>query len=265
MKVMGRMVVSLLALVLTAPGSYAEGRPVEGTGISFSLPFSCGGEAGDKRKANEVICLADSFKAGLNVVLVSGKARCTGKTAGTFVNEHLGHEFDATYLTGTAECLTEVDNTWYEIAVVGVALSGVHVVEARNDKSPLSQEMEAKARKVAKTGYKALSAPGEHVKDVADSAPEVFRAGDAAFLLFKCTDEFLNQDGLPVLVLNNNAFLLEGSCAFRSPFFFTVNNKLHVSYGATVACCGCGDSNLFVYDLSGESPELVYQNSDFSD
>ncbi len=79
------------------------------------------------------------------------------------------------------------------------------------------------------------------------------------------SDEFLNQDGLPVLVLKDNAFLLEGSCAFRSPFFFSVKEKLHVSYWATVACCGCGDLNFFVYDLSGESPKLVYDNSHFSD
>ncbi|MFH1115457.1 MAG: hypothetical protein V1792_16235 [Pseudomonadota bacterium] len=265
MKVICRMVVPLLAAVLTGSGSYAESQPVERKGISFSLPFSCGGEPGDKRKDNEVVCLAGSFEAGLKVVLVCTKASCTGKTAGTFLSEHVGHEFDATHLTGTAECSTEVDDTWYKIAVVGIAPSAVNVLEPQNDKSSLSQDMEAKARKIAGSGYRDLSAPGQPVRDVADSAPDVFRAGNAAFVLFKCTDEFLNQDGLPVVVLNNNAFLLDGSCALRSPFFFTVNNRLHVLYWATVSCCGCGDSNLFVYDLSGESPELVYQNTDFSD
>jgi hypothetical protein len=197
------------------------------------------------------------------VVLVSRKANCSAQTGETFTCD--AHEpFKATHLTGTENCFAQDGKKIYLVAVFGVDPSAVHEVEPKTDKSPLSKKLELKARKIASSAYQDLTPPDHPVRDVADSPPDAFSVGNTSFLLLKCTDEFLNQDGLPVLVHNSKAFLLEGSCAV-SPFFFSVKEKLYVSYWATVACCGCGDSNFFVYDLSGKSPIPVYYNSNFSD
>jgi len=248
---------SVSVLLVFGSGVYAD--PVADSEISFSLPFDCYME--------EPYCLAGSFKAGLNVVLVGKSGICKARTGLTFTYEqHAG--FRATRVLGTAECPVFKDETpfkEYRVAVVGADPAEVRVVEPKTDESLLSKEIASKARKIAGSEYhRNFRNPEGSVTDVADSPPDVFSVGNTAFLLFKCTDEFFNQDGLPVLVLNNNAFLLEGSCAFRSPFFFYVKERLYVSYWATVACCGCGDSNFFVYDLSGGSPKLVCHNSDFS-
>jgi hypothetical protein len=265
MRVVGLAVLCLFAAVLSALGSYSYGEPARQTGISFSFPYNCSNERQGTGRHTKKFCLADSLQAGLNVVLVGDKGNCSAKTADTFTDEHAGREFEATHLTGTGNCLTEGNKKGFHVAVVGVDPSVVHVVEPRNDKSPLPEDIELKARKVASSGYQKLEAGRPRKWDVADSPPDVFSVGNVAFLLFQCTDEFLNQDGLPVLVLNDNAFLLEGACASRPPFFFSVKEKLHLAYWATVVCCGCGDSNFFAYDLSGELPTLVYRNSDFSD
>jgi hypothetical protein len=263
MRVMGLAVLSLFMAFLAALGSYSYGEPAGQPGISFSLPYRCGTEK-DGKTPKEMFCLSDSFPSGLNLVLVSKKEKCSPKTADTFTAGHAANEFEATYLKRTENCFADDDENRFRVAVIGVDPSAVHVVEPKTDKSALSKDIELKARKIASNVYQNLSEPTQPAVDVADSSPDVFSVGNTAFLIFECTDEFYNQEGLPVLILNNNAFLLEGMCASRSPFFFTVNNKLHVSYWATVACCGCGDSNFFVYDLSGESPMQVYHNSDFS-
>ena len=252
-------VFSLFAALLSGLGPYSYGESAEESGISFSLAYKCGTE--ENGKETEKLCLAGSFKKGLDVVLVTERGACSAKTEDTFTDEYSDAEFQATRLTGAEDCLTGEDRS---VVVVGTDPSAVRFIEPNTDISALSKELELKARKVASSGYQKIRAT-QPIRDVAASPPEVFGVGNAAFLLFKSTDDFLNQDGLPVMALREDVFPLEGACAFRAPFFFSVNGKLHVSYWATVACCGCGDSQFFVYDLSGESPKLAYQNSDFSD
>lgn len=264
MRAIAVMILCLSASVLLLFGSGVYGDPVADSEVSFSVPF-VGTYRGDK-----TLCLADVFKPGLKTVLLGNSGTCEAITADTFIYPE-DKQLETTRLKGTEKCLAEVDTKRFRIgrqlrvAVVGVDSSAVRVVEPKTNESPLSKEIEQSARKIASSEYQRnFRNPEGSVIDVADFPADVFSVGNAAFFLFKCTDEFYNQDGLPVLALNNNAFLLEGACAFRSPFFFFVKEKLCVSYWATVACCGCGDSNFFVYDLSGESPKLVYQNSDFS-
>jgi len=260
MRGLGITIFSFAAL-LSGLGCYSYGEYAEPIFV-FSLAYQCGAEENGKK--TETLCLADSFKKELDVVLVTAKSHCSARTGDTFADELAtgGQEFKATHLKGTENCHLEDK---FSVAVVGVNPSRVNFVDATSDKSPLSKEVELKAREVARSGYQNLAESADPEVNVADSPPDLFRVGNTAFLLFRSTEEFLNEDGLPVLVLNDNAFLLQGTCAFGPPFFFTVKEKLHVSYWATVSCCGCGDSNFFVYDVSGESPKLVYKNSDFSD
>jgi hypothetical protein len=261
MKTLGFAALASFAALLSGLGSDSHSEPVEKPDFSFSLAYQCDTDENSNKTAP--FCLADSFDKELKVVLVSESGKCRVKTSSKFKEENpvTDFKFEATHLTDMGGCFIEEDRV---VAVIGVDPSAVEVVEPKTDKSLLTKDMELKARKIASAAYRKFRVD-QSAPDVAGSPPDVFSVGSAAFLLFKCTEDFFNQDGLPVLVLKDTAFLLEGTCALKSPFFFSANGKLHVSYWATVACCGCGDSHFFVYDLSGASPKLVYQNSDFSD
>ena len=262
MKMLGLAALASVLAILSGLCSYICAQSVEKPGISFSLAYRCDTEENSDKTLP--ICLADSFKKELDVVLVTAKSRCSARTGDTFADELPtgGQEFKATHLKGTENCHLEDK---FSVAIVGVNQSRVNVADLTSDKSSLSKDVELKAREVARLGYQNLAKSTDPEVNVADSSPDLFRVGNTVFLLFRSTEEFLNEDGLPVLVLNDNAFLLQGTCAFGPPFFFSVDGKLHVSYWATVACCGCGDSHFFIYDVSGETPKLIYQNSDFSD
>ena len=97
-------VVLLLIILLIVPGLRAYGESVAKPGILFSVPFNCGTE-----ERNEY-CLADSFKAALNVVLVSDRSICTAKTADAFTYQYV-EDIEATHLAGLGECSPATKNT----------------------------------------------------------------------------------------------------------------------------------------------------------
>jgi hypothetical protein len=262
MRLITLALLSSMTVLLGGFGSYSWGESAEEYQISFSLAY----------KYSTELFWADSHKSGLNVVLVGKDGKCTAKTGKTFIPEWGGaDEFKATGLKGIEKCFTLYRNGRNEslqettrVAVLGVDASVVRVIEPKTDESLLSAETQLKAHKFASSEYrKRAGSEYEGSIDVAD--PDVFGVGNTAFLLFECESEVLPWYGLPVLVLNNNVFSLKGLCASKPPFFFSVKEKLYVSYWGTVACCDCGDSNFFVYDLSGKSPKLVYKNRNFSD
>jgi hypothetical protein len=254
MRLITLAVLSSFALLLSTLGSSSWGEPVKQPEISFSLAYYCSSDKEGKIRQFENFYLADSLEKGLNVVLVSKKGSCSGKTGDRFTEKYEpepGDEFERTItrLTGKENCPGADGKDSSRIAIVGVDSSEAHIVEPKNDKSLLSKDMESKARKIASAAYRAEGFP-----DAADFAPDVFIVGKTALLLFKSTDESLNGDGLPVIVFNNNAFELDGTCAW-SPFFLSVKEKIYLAYWATVGCC-CGQNLLLVYDLSGESPKF---------
>jgi hypothetical protein len=259
MKVLGIAILSFAAL-LSGLVCFSYGEHV-GPIFSFSLAYPC--DTDENSDKAHPLCLAGAFDKGLEVVLVGKTGKCRVKTSRKFKEENavMNFEFEATHLIDMEDCFIDEDSV---VALIGVDPSTVEVVDAKTDKALLAKDMELKARKIASAAYRGMRNP-DSAADAAVSPPDVFSVGKTAFLLFKCTEDFFNQDGLPVLALKDKAFPLEGTCAYGSPFFFFVNGKLHVSYWATVSCCGCGDRNFFVYDVSSASPELVYHNSDFSD
>lgn len=253
----------LLASLLIIPGLHASGEPAAKQGIFFSVPFNCGTEG------RKEFCLADSFKPALNAILVCDWGICTAKTGAAFIYQY-AEEFEATRLEGLGECsrATEVGRFLghFDVAIIGTQPAAVRVVSPMHEASAISKDMELKARAVAKspTPEPCYSGPRELHKYVSDSPPKALRVGNAVLLIFQYTKENLGAEGPPVLLINDDIFRLCGLCP-SSPLFFFVNDKLHLAYWATVSCCGCGDSNFFVYDLSDAAPEMVYSNGNFSD
>jgi ankyrin repeat protein len=237
--------------------------------ISFSVSFNCGADEGSRPR-----CLADAFKPGLSTVLLGKKGICGAKTADSFYLDTpwaCSPGFEATNLSGAEECAaTEERKSWgWIMAVLGVEPTAVRLLSPKNDNSPVSKEIESKARKLAAPE---MDPPKKIVDDssvpigLVKKPPRALRMGDITLLTFQ-----LEADGEPwepgptVVVKEGQVFLLEGACTYGEPMFFSVNGRLYVTYHGTVNCCACGDTNFFVYDLSGETPEMVYANSSFSD
>jgi hypothetical protein len=227
------------------------------------VPYNCKTDRGDR-----IRCLANDFKPGLSVVLLSEERVCGAKTADAFT-ENLYRGFRATRLTETDECIAVKDNkTDFEIAIIGAETDAVHKVSVKRDGAPVPKEMELTARKLA---VPRIEEPqrlidGTRVSvGLCDAQPKVLRTENVTLLIFQ-----LQEDGKPsepgptVVLMDGKIFRLEGACTYEEPTFFFVNDKLHLTYAATVGCCGCGNLNFFVYDLSSGTPRQVYRNDMFS-
>lgn len=263
-------VLFLLAFLTLIFGSIVYVDSVGASEISFSFPFDCKTENGERTR-----CLADVFKTGLSTVLLGKMGICGARTAEAFTFDK---DFEATRLWGTDECFVVKHDqrlfTKFRIAVVGADPAAVRLVSLKDDKSPVPQEMELKARKLAARHIeepKDTSDQTGYPVTISDARPTVFRAENVTLLTFELQVTYDRREGPipwepgPTLVLmNGEVFLLEGACTCGEPIFFIANDKLYLTYVATVACCGCGDVNSFVYDLSSGTPKMVYQNSSFA-
>ncbi|MBI4965288.1 MAG: hypothetical protein HY913_18575 [Desulfomonile tiedjei] len=243
-------------------GSCASGDSPQDSDISFSLPFECHME--------EPYCLADSFKAGLNVVLVGKSGICSARTGQAFTYDHHVEEFEATRVVGTEKCPVVKDETpfrEYRIAVVGADPQAVRPVSIKDDKSPVPKELELEARKLAAPNMaEPQSLSGRVPVSLSDAQPKVLRTENVTLLIFELqADKEPWEPGPTVALTDAGVFLLDGACTYGEPTFFSVNDKLYLTYDATVSCCGCGDRHFFVYDLSSGTPKMVYRNSKFAD
>ncbi len=239
--------------------------------VSFSVPFPC-----DDARGRGSLCLADKFETSRQVVLINETEICRAKTSETFVEDYPNGKADtATRLMDSEKCFSKkpgIRERWsFRVAVVGVFPEGVRLISPDSDQSPVAKDLESKARR--------LAAPLKYLKEdpqesfsktkisygLSDAPPRALRTGNIALLIFGLQQEGSEAgDGPIVLTTNSEVFLLVGSCA-HGPFFFSVNERLYLAYSATVSCFDCGDTQLFVYDLSASSPKLVYHNDKFSD
>ncbi len=253
-----------LAISVLLFGSFVWAETPGDSKISFSVPFAC---KTDKR--DRALCLTNVFQPGMQTVLLGEQGTCEARTEETFVwAEDKG--LRATRLSGTEKCFPIGDSRSvnYFVAIMGVEPSAVIVLEPDADNSPVPKEIELKARKLALPkikGPRRLSDMTRVPIGVSDAPPNVFRTGNVTLLNFELTLGGKPWEMGPTVALTNaGVFLLEGACT-GNPIFFSVNGRLHATYGGTVFCCGCGDSNSFVYALSNGTPKMVYQDSFFSD
>lgn len=262
-----RMVLPFLAVMIVSP--IAQGEPVAKHDISFSIPFLCRGTEGRWKD-----CLSDEFKAGLSVVLVGLTGNCSATTADSFTweNELNYQEFQVTRVVGSGECFTpgvETEIGRFDIAVVGADLTAVRVIPPRKDKSPVPETTGLEARKLADS-YIKLNFKGSNHPSISDAQPTVLRAENVTLLTFelRATDETGTipwEPGPTVALTDSGVFLLEGTCTYGTPIFFSVNDRLYLAYDVTIGCCGCGNSFFFIYDLSSGTPKKVYENGKFAD
>jgi len=264
MKKMDAVILCVSASILLVLYSFACGETRGKSEVSFSVPFACHME--------EPYCLADSFKVGLNVVLVGRSGICIAKTGEAFKYEHHVEDFEVTRVVGTEPCPVFKDEKPFEeyhIAVVGTDPAMVNLVSLKDDKSQVPKEIELKARELAAPkmkGPQRLSDMRRVPISLSDAQPKVLRTRNVTLLVFDLwADGEPWQPGPTVALMNGKVFLLDGACTYSEPTFFSVNDKLYLTYHATVACCGCGDTNYFVYDLSSGTPKMVYSNGKFSD
>jgi hypothetical protein len=257
-------IMSSLAIFVLLFGPCAWAKTPDDSDISFSVPFACYME--------EPYCLVDKFKAGLKIVMVSKSGICSARTGEAFKYEHHVEDFEATSVVGTEPCPVFKDETpfaEYYIAVVGADPSAVRPVALKDDKSSVPKEMELQARKLSTPkmkGPQRLSDMSHVPVGLTDAPPRVLRAENITLLIFELmADGEPWESGPTVIAKGGQVYLLEGECTYGEPKFFFVNERLYVMYNATVECCGCGNSHSFVYDLSADTPEMVYVNSSFSD
>ncbi len=230
--------------------------------ISFSSPFGCGKDS---------VCLADVIKPGVAAALLGKDKICLAKTGKSFMYENLGAtNFEATDLSGTDGCLVDGDHKSFPwmMAVVGVEPAAVRLLSHEELESPVSKEIESKARKVAVPDIDPLRKVVDNSSvpiGLSKKPPKVVRVGDVTLLTFELEAEEEPWQPGPTVVVKKDGqvFRLDGACT-GEPLFFSVNDKLHLTYHATVTCCACGDTHFFVYDLSTETPEEIYHNSSFS-
>lgn len=235
------------------PSDALERHPVGK--IRFSLPFFANPAAVCTKYPE--ICLADSIPdCNLNVVLLSKQQICSAVTLFRFMFEGPagGPEFEATALDVSGKCRN------LAVAVLGGNAEEVRIIPLTEEQSPAPRDMEGKARQLLKD-WTTTSTKADEFGDISqnpllDSSPKLFKAGHITMLQF-AVDKEGGENGPVVLSLNGQLFRLDGWCT-EGHLFFEVKKKLHVSY--RLRCCGCGLENLQVYDLSGQTPEKVYEN-----
>jgi hypothetical protein len=228
--------------------------------FTFGLPFSLGQDDQCPVYPGGV-SLADSIpNCHTNVALISDAGVCNTRTLYRFLYQHPGgEEFQATLLEKSAECPEAV-----VVAVIGVNARAVRPIPSRHDESPVPRNVESRVRRL-------LDPPEgegqERYKEVgielSTTSPKVLKVDHVTMLRFGLNDVGeLKNKGPGVICVNDQLFRLEGWCT-QNHRFFSVYEKLHLSY--TCFCCGCGEVIFYVYDLSGKTPKIVYQNGKFSD
>jgi hypothetical protein len=267
-----RLAVMLVLCSLAIPsGAWSDcTEPVAKSDISFGLPFICG--TTEKGKTESGVdsedncsgrCLADSFQSGLSVVLLGNGGVCRAKTGDKCTFDMTG---EVTQVVGTEECLAGLDqeevlkNERFVIAVVGLDPAVVRLVSPSDDKSPLPKEIELSARRLLEPSEPPADAHPAHI--LSDSPPRILRVKHLALVGFWSKEPaWPTAQGPPILLDNDRIFRLQGWCT-DSYVFFSVNYKLHLTYSNS--CCSCGWNCRLVYDLSGETPKLVYSNDAFA-
>jgi hypothetical protein len=241
-----------------------EQQPWTETNYSFGLPFFT--TQGGLCPRYPEICLADSIRhCYTKVALLSKTGICSATTSFRFQYEVPGGaEFEATALDVSGECRSVA------VAVLGVDAKLVRLEPLEENRSPVSMALNSEARELLRDWIKNASSKADEFGDIRQNplsslSPKALKGERVTLLRFELNDGvkgWKRDRGPVVLYFNDRLFRLEGWCT-DDHLLFSVNDKLHLAY--TVYCCGCGLRILCVYDLSGEAPMKVYENSSLSD
>ncbi|MEW6530751.1 MAG: hypothetical protein AB1473_07945 [Thermodesulfobacteriota bacterium] len=245
------VVLRVMLILWVISAFYVYGEPPRDYSFSFYAWSSC------HSKDQEIPCsknsLRDSFEAGRNVVLVRKEGICAARITGpcTYCDNYGLHK-------GSQFAVAEDCQQGFNVAIVGVDRTAVHVLSPQEDKSPLPKDVELEARRLLSTSLGRLDGPAK----VLDEPPRALRVKHDILLLFVKYEVLKSgrikdrEDGAhqaPVLIMDNNVFPLPFTYGH---IFFSVDGKLHLA--CTVAGPLAARTYRKLYDLSGETPRKVY-------
>jgi len=270
-------VLVLCSLAILSGTSDVGSEPAAEKAIAFGLPFKCSTTEEDESKSAvgaakncDERCLADSFKPGLSVALLGEAGICTAKT-GDMCSFSFSHgPGGVTQLVGAEKCLAVRDDVElfkkhpFYIAVVGVDPAAVRIVLPNDDHSPLPKDAILWARQILDSLDLGIPAsepqlPGYRVS----SPPQMLRVKNVVLFKFEFVRESHGHERALVLLVNNRLFRLGRHGCPGEYTFFTVNDKLHITFWD--GSCGAGIVDKVVYDLSSGRPKLLYHNGVFGD
>ena len=256
----------MLAILWLVMASLAYGEPPVQTKYSFSAVFFFSYDDIGRTSAHSDAghALDGWFEPGLVVSAIDGERVCKTKTGRKF-RFPIGVEpgVKATIVDALQDCtdapfVTEAKFKDGYLAVIGVDPSAIRLIQPSVDRSPVSANMELRARQLATSNKKM-----EEAWPISKAPPQVTRVGNVTLLKFGVVtggpgDEihFFSN----VVIIGGRLFRLEDRCT-DDHLFFTVNGRLHLSFMAY--CCGCGMRLMVVYDVSGATPQNMYESENF--
>jgi len=267
---------TVLSLAILLGGTDVGSEPLTKQGIAFGLPLKCtaekykGPSAVDSTDNCQGRCLADSFKPGLSVVLLRRTGTCKAKTGHTCTFSLSYGPEEMTRLVGTHQCLAVRDKETlfgrnsFQIAVVGVDPAIIRMVPQSDDQSPLPKDAISWARQLLEASEPSNPVPGmQRPPYRVRGRPHVIRVKNVVLLKFEFTRESHGHERALLLLVNNRLFRLNQYGCPGEYVFFTIDGKLHVTFWDSA--CGAGIVDKVVYDLSSDTPKLVYANGVVSD
>jgi hypothetical protein len=279
---------AIFAALTTAFASSAGSEPAQQDAVSFAWPYPCIVDG------CEGLCLEELLPPGRSVALVGKMLMIRyAKTDTPFSKEYnaSGNTAAGTVLAGSEDCsrsgikhglvrerrdkvrihapkrVGSVIRAWpphFVLAVMGIDRAVVRRVPISDDESTLPGHVELKARVLESSiynpcmtdrmwGFETQIGSRHPKKDIRPR--KVLRVGDSAIRIFD------TGHGPIIMSRNNDVFRLRGNFAFGGHVFFSVNEKLYLTY-ESYDCPGCPTTykTRYVYDLSGGIPKLVYDD-----
>ena len=215
--------------------------------MSYSLAFG---------ESDQSASLVDSVGAGMRVVLIELGAHeiHRAKTGTTYQVGPGAWNFVGTHLVGPS---MQPDAT--ALALLRVDSDQVVVVTPKRALASDLGELARVAIDSVRVGLPLMNDHGDTLVTLADSIPpQVFTTGPVKLLIYALVDGSNPEVGGPsVLCFRNTIMRLSRYCTADYTFFLQ-NGDLCLAY-AEVGC-NWGEYSVYVYNLSGEVPVLVYSN-----
>jgi hypothetical protein len=258
----------IILVLLIANIAFTAGEKY--SAIKFTRIFKCD-EKSDR------ICVIGGFDMNLPLVLLAeySSETCKGVTDERFYYNDEMFNFDATSIKVPMECLNLQK---FSLAIVNIkkvkyTLRSTTEVTNQQVKNLVINYIKTHKRYMKEMETRTVSGPiyMKGVKtdlEISDSI-KIFSSPfeENRFYLAKIhyirtlNGKYLTEAEPFFYVYGNKVTQLAGDCA-QSPSFFKINSKSYVKYG--YSGCNSGIVGVAIYDVSGQTPILVYDDATWS-